>query len=175
MSFTAMTSDSDQDWRLIIGCPHELLNDASSRKTINQATQAIHRHLAAAEASLLKTQEVSDLSGCLRVVLQFWSKGVQSPSNPWSQSCIDLTSVLTEALTRPGTSVEMLSKCSKLIGFTLVRSALMGEVGEILFCANKFSDIALATCTLTVILLMFDDDWTYRGERSCLFLPVLVP
>ena len=127
-----MAANPDQDWRLAIGCHSngKLMNDVSSRVTINQAAEAIHLHLATPGAHLLKDQEVTDLVGCLRTVLRFWSKGSQSPSNQWSQTCVDVAGVLALALSQPGISLEALFKSSNLLGFALARAKLMGEVRE---------------------------------------------
>ena len=123
-----------QDWRLAL-LSHsngKLQNDSSSQGIMHQTASSIHQFLTAGQ--VLVNQEIVDLAGCLRVILQLWSKGEQCPLNPWSLICLDVANVLTLALTRPGISPELLYKSIKMVGYTLARSSLMGEV----MCRESF-------------------------------------
>jgi hypothetical protein len=120
---------SSEKWRSIISNHSKLKNDDKSLKDMNKVTQDI-TELITSESYVLTTVELSELISCLRVILQFWSKLVQSPANAWSRVCINVSALLTRVLAQPdsGVSDEMMLKSSKLIGFTLARLSLMGEV-----------------------------------------------
>jgi hypothetical protein len=153
-----MTSKPNQDWRTIIRGHTKFQNDASSWNSVNQATKAIHEIIQNEQYNLVP-QEIADLVSCLRTILQLWSKGAQSPSNPWSQICITTTCLLCRALSCPGTTIELLSKCSKLVGFTLARSALMGEVMRCRRSEMNFFvclPACLSACLLPVTPLLTD-------------------
>ena len=117
------------DWKEVISW-HSSVQfqcSASCQAVVDKAVNAVQDYVTG--GGVLTELEVNNLICCLKKILQYWNKGSQSPDDIWSPTCIKLSGVLAEVLTQDGITPEYLSKSSKLVGFTLVKSTSMGEVG----------------------------------------------
>lgn len=155
-----MTTEQTHNWKITISCYGKLQNDRSSQVDMENATNAIQKVLLAGK-STLAPHEIFDLVNCLRAILQLWTKGDQSPSNPWSQICIDASSVLVRVLTRPGNSADLMSRSSKLIMFVFARAPLMGEVSYLTvypFCVRIYSH----HFTYNVMTCLYNTGYCFR-------------
>lgn len=63
---------------------------------------------------------------CLRKILQYWAKGQQSSDNKWNKCALVMCGSMISLMAR-GQEREY-TKCYKLMGFVLAKSANMGEV-----------------------------------------------